>query len=304
VGGESTKAFERVLLLFDRGLLPFEILGDWRLVGTPHGTSPQRVDQLLTRIVRLAQGGNGVAAQLGLDMLALREQDNLLQHKDIEDKAWQLLEVTTAGAEVRSHWWDQLLSALGRRDPVRASRIACRVLTGEGLGMREEAARVLATIATDYPAEVMDAVGTAALDDEKGWKFFLGDFRGLLSRIPPEIAQSWVSRTGVEGARRLARHLPIPHLDNGKPMVPPLTEWVLSTFGSDERVFKEFCMGVHSMEIRFGDIAAQYEREANTARAFLEHSNSRIREWAAMELRWSTESAKREREEDAERWLS
>src|SRR5580700_1777373 len=87
------------------------------------------------------------------------------------------------------------------------------------------------------------------------------------------------------GARGLARHLQPPHLDReGRPIVPPLTAFVLDRFGDDEQVFEEFCAGTHSGQIYEGDIAAQHKREAEVARRFLAHPLRRVRDWALAEI--------------------
>jgi len=126
----------------------------------------------------------------------------------------------------------------------------------------------------------------------------------LIENLPSDVVKRWIAGAGVEGARRLARHLPSPYLkDSATPVVPDLTAWVLTEFEEDDRVFKEFTAGVHSFQIYSGDIAAQHETEAAVARDFLDHPLRRIREWAEMEERWAMDAARQEREEAEERDL-
>ena len=47
------------------------------------------------------------------------------------------------------------------------------------------------------------------------------------------------------------------------PELPPLTEWVLREFESDDRVFREFVFGVHSFQVYSGDYAKLREQEAD-----------------------------------------
>jgi hypothetical protein len=83
-------------------------------------------------------------------------------------------------------------------------------------------------------------------------------------------------------------------------VVPALTEFLLSTFEEDDRTFREFCAGVHSMQLYMGDIAAEHEREAEVARQFLDHPLRRIREWAVYEIEHAQGLARIERREEEE----
>jgi hypothetical protein len=155
----------------------------------------------------------------------------------------------------------------------------------------------------------MQALGEAVLNDKTGWKFYVHNFKMLIEALPSDVVKRWIASAGVEGARRLARHLPAPHLkesgthDDAIPIVPDLTAWVLTEFEEDDRVFKEFMAGVYSFKMYSGDIAAQHEAEAAVARVFLDHPLRRIREWAEMEERWAMDAARQEREEAEERDL-
>ena len=57
----------------------------------------------------------------------------------------------------------------------------------------------------------------------------------MVAALPSEVVREWLDGAGVEGARRIARHLPPPTLGpDGMPVVAPLTEWVLETFEDDD----------------------------------------------------------------------
>ena len=103
--------------------------------------------------------------------------------------------------------------------------------------------------------------------------------------MPEGVVRSWLDRVGKRGARVLARHLPPPALtETGGPGGPPLTEFVLSRFEDDDEVFQEFLAGTHAGQVYSGDIPAQHEEEAETARRFLGHPLRRVREWAVAEV--------------------
>jgi hypothetical protein len=98
-------------------------------------------------------------------------------------------------------------------------------------------------------------------------------------------------------ATKIARHIPQPHVDaEGKPVIPELTEYVLTRFEDDDRTFAEFCAGAHSLQMYTGDIASAREGEAERARAFFDHPLRRIREWAGIEYESGMADAQRHRE--------
>ena len=70
----------------------------------------------------------------------------------------------------------------------------------------------------------------------------------------------------------------------GQPVVPGLTSYVLERFGADEEVFQEFQEGTRNGKVYSGDIAGQYEQEAEVARKFLAHPLKPVRAWAAAEI--------------------
>jgi hypothetical protein len=80
-----------------------------------------------------------------------------------------------------------------------------------------------------------------------------------------------VTEHGPETVPYIASHLGSPHLQGGEPFIPPVTEWVLTQFGNDDRVFREFCMGRHAFGVLEGHAR---ERRAELERAvgpFLQH---------------------------------
>jgi hypothetical protein len=41
----------------------------------------------------------------------------------------------------------------------------------------------------------------------------------------------------------MAYQMDTPRLQDNKPFIPPVTEWLMTRFGADQRVFREFCAG-------------------------------------------------------------
>lgn len=303
--GPVVHALKRLLRMFDAGTISPGYLWHGNLVragGEP--PAPEDLVPILQRLAAGAERGDEVAARVGLDLLAVRlpydvpnEQPQLFrEHPEVAQLAWRLLGARPAGRPPASQWWRQIVAALGRAEPARAADLASALLVSDDLGAAEEAEAVLIDLGARTPSEVMEALGRVMLDTKSGWRFFVGEHRALVAAIPEDVVRNWIQRAGIEGARRIARHLPPPHVDaSGAPVVPPLTLWVLEEFEADDRTFHEFCAGVNSLKVYSGDIAAQHEDEAALARRFLDHSSRRVREWAGLEERSALEDAKRAR---------
>jgi hypothetical protein len=67
---------------------------------------------------------------------------------------------------------------------------------------------------------------------------------------------------------------------------------VLTEFEEDERTFSEFVAGVHSYQGYWGSYAEARQKEGLQAKAFLNDSSKRIRQWAVLEMRRAEEDAR------------
>jgi hypothetical protein len=122
------------------------------------------------------------------------------------------------------------------------------------------------------------------LDDERGFIFHIRVFRGLFEAIGQEEVQRWIDANGELAARRVARHLIGPHLsEEGEPIIPPLTDWLLTTFGDNKEVFSEFCMGRHSGEVRVGHARDRHASVMQQIAPFVHHEKKWVRDWAEYE---------------------
>jgi hypothetical protein len=114
---------------------------------------------------------------------------------------------------------------------------------------------------------------------------------------------TWLDKSGIEGARKIAGGLPRPYMDqSGKPAVSPITLEVLQRFGDDEKVVRAFVSG-SGFRSYSGDIAAQKMHEASVAAKFLNHPIAAIREWAKVEKHSSETQAAHFRQEDEEQFI-
>lgn len=214
---------------------------------------------------------------------------------------WCLLELTITDAGHEPYSWREILRSLSQEEPARVARMAAAALASSELILQQHAEKLLTELAGELPEVVMSELGAIMLDSERGMHFHIAVHRGLISALPPKTVIAWLEEHGVEAARRVGRHLPLPHLGpGGKPVVPPLTEFVLTRFEDDDWTFSEFCAGVHSFQTYTGDIARQHEQEAELARRFLGHQARRVREWAGGEMQQARSEAQRAREREEE----
>jgi hypothetical protein len=180
-----------------------------------------------------------------------------------------------------SQSWGRTPKKMSQIDNNRAADITVEGIANADYSTEQKAIEILSEIATENPETVIEKIGRVILDDKRGLKFYYGNYKDLVNAIPYQNVIHWIQNSGIEGARRLARHLPLPFLGHeNKPTVPPLTEYVLKKYGDDERVFKEFIVGGHIFQMYSVNIAEEHRKEAEVARKFLDHSVKKIREWA------------------------
>jgi hypothetical protein len=181
-------------------------------------------------------------------------------------------------------WWAEAMNRLAALDPKWTATIATKAISGDDISKRDKASAILTGVAATQPSTVMEAVGSALLDPERGWRWLIGSNREIFSRLPTDVVMRWLSSVGIEGARRIARHLPSPVVSGGEAYVPELTERVLRAYGDDKSVFDEFSAGRHDMEGSVGPLSSHYEGHAQVGRAFLNHPLPVIRKWAEREI--------------------
>jgi hypothetical protein len=226
---------------------------------------------------------------------------DLLSSPRFESLLEAVLEVALPVVGQETHAWRQLLEDLQTVGPESAVRLAVRALAGDDFQLAEQVQSDLVGLAPRDPERVMRLFGEGLLDPALGWRLAAHRLRGLVNALPPEVGMRWLQGHGRPAAVALARHLPPPFIGpSGEPTVPALTAYVLDRFAEDERVFDEFCAGMHSGQTYVGDIAAQHEREAEVARRFLDHDLPRVRDWAHREIAQATQQASWWRARDEE----
>lgn len=297
-GGERVHVFERAVRLIRASKLPAYQLRNFTFwVGTVRVTNEQVVTAIEILLPRM-EADEEFCADVLIDFLGARMHSGQLRALLSTNGLliWKALIGFASHPGREAFWWGQALQVAAPDNPKLAIRLACKVLLGERFELRDLGSSLLSQWAQTYPNEVMSEVGDVMLDPTTGVQFFLSKFP-MFTALPLNIVTDWLSKVGPEGAQKIARHLPHPYLDAaGKPVVPELTAWVLSQFEGDDRVFAEFCVGVHSFQIYTGNIADTHESEAEIARKFFDHPLRRIREWARTEYQSALQNAQRHRE--------
>ncbi|MGD1212150.1 MAG: hypothetical protein ABR973_12425 [Candidatus Acidiferrales bacterium] len=283
-GGSRVGVFDRAVRLIKEGQIPPYNLRNFTFwAGEVHTTNEQVVEAL--RILIPVASDDTLICDVIVDFLGARlhsgQLDKLIEsHREL---VWEGIAIATQNPGRETWWLARILGAAAPTNQPLAIRLACRALVDSKYDFKIEAENLLSNWASSYPREVMDEIGALMLDEKDGWQFFASKFR-VFDAIPPEVVIHWLESAGVPGARKIARHLPAPHVDaSGAEVIPKVTEFVLSRFEDDDVTFREFCAGTHSFQIYMGDVAAQKEAEAASVRPFFNHRLRRIREWARYE---------------------
>ncbi len=300
-GRDATKAFERALKLADTGALPVEYFD--RFGGTIYAKqlTPEQFYEIIKRLVdRLGEDKNRSVIQTAIILVfyylqSLSPKNHLQIPNDvnIQEQIWQVLELTVDERDGEYDSWDEIMRIMAKLDLDRAARITCVALISDNSQQKMAAEHILVDLAPSNPDLIMKRVGEVMLDEQKGWHFFIEKYRFLIESLPLDVMKNWLTSVGVAGALKVARQLPIPFInEEGEPIVPPLTEFVLSTFEDDEETFQQFCHGSHGLQVYMGNMKFQKEREVEDAKKFLDHPLRRVREWAEYQIESCRRSAK------------
>jgi hypothetical protein len=308
-GGDQVRQFERLLRMVDARSIPPECLRSLEHGVGDRLLTVRELRQALAHLQQAAQDGSGAAAQAAVHLLygslhrdhrvpaaeRLRAEPGLLE----ELEAVLRLALDAGGHEPT--FWMRLLEDLSEVAGDTAVGIAVRALRSENYNLRALAQQHLVGLAKAHPQAVVREFGAALLSSSTGWQHSIEDLSLLLRELPNAAVREWLESAGVGGARVLARHLEPPHLDEeGRPVVPELTTFVLERFGDDDQVFREFSAGTRLGRVTSGDIATELEREEAVARRFFGYPLSRVREWAVHAAESARQEAAYWRQRDGE----
>lgn len=311
--GDITRSFGRTIDLVKTGKLTMMSLNGFR-VGVRGRFLDEGEFSSLLEVLAERMDLDEAAYKLTMEVLGFRVENEkkggvgIPRVPKILAQVWNILEHEGAGHALEQHWWGEVVQRLADVDSAKAVSVAANALISESFDRERAAAKILCNLAPQYPEMVMESFGSILLHPTEGWRLHIMNQKELISHLPLGIVRNWLDNHVPEGARQIARHLPPPQLEDGKPIVPPITEHVLGRFELDDEMFKSFCIGVHNMQMYGGSgrgaIATQHEAEAGLAKQFLAHPLRRVREWAQYEEESATQYAARDRQEDEEDALS
>ncbi|MCI0460833.1 MAG: hypothetical protein L0Z62_28120 [Gemmataceae bacterium] len=311
-GGEALRAVPRLLYLVDRGSLPAPHLHGVTYVLGQRKLAPEELLSVLQRLAPECHQGNVPATEAALDILWLQidgltdaQCRQLWASEELRALIRETLRSAVKNPGRASYAWLKVAEALQQAGVPEVVALAVEALVSDAYDLREQAEKFLADRAGAAAEEVMQVLGRVLLDDRYKHHFFLDKYVKLFRALPVTAVAAWLETVGVEGARRIARHLPPPFLDpERRPQVPELTAHVLQRFEADERTFHEFCAGVGTTEVYWVEDGKKRERDAEVAEEFLGHPLRRIREWARQESVCARADAERERMEAVEENVS
>jgi hypothetical protein len=272
----------RTLRMIESGKLPVQTLKHFQYGVILDHMSPA---DLCAVLATLSHAGDAESLHIAVDFVGNCLQKQRPFEATEREAMWRVLESSAPVEDRADYWWTRALQAFGEDAPERACDVALLGLTGKDYEKSKDAWNSLSLLAMKHPDLVMQRIGAVLLDATHHWRIRSRVRGGLFQVLPTDVVRRWLDTTGVEGARVIASHLASPSIDvNGSPLVHPLTEYVLSTWGDDEEVFERFAVSTHHLQLYTGDMAAAHRREAERARPLLSHRVRAIRRWAENEV--------------------
>ncbi len=291
----SGRGFERLTGLADRLAAPASrfmrplAFGNWLQALT----EAQRI-VALDALKRLADSGDNEATSVGMDLIRMWEH----VHKapigpDMAPVALSLASSLPVGLG-DFHDWHEVLLALSSFYPRQVSGLMTDFLTTPGnVGKWSdgEVVAVFSRAASFDPAAVMEVVGASVLDPKRRTIYGVAVIHGLFESIGVKHVSEWVAQHGEDALPWLARHFQSPYLDkDGRPALPPLTEWLFRDHENHQKAFEWFCMG--RSDRVFSEVDVDPTQKRTQMQPFLSHELRRVREWAEYEIKIEENEAK------------
>lgn len=306
----QTAALARTIRLYDRGTLSPNYFLGFRYGPARQVLLPGALREVLPRLLLRWDDGDTQVGAIAVSLLYTwindqRETGVPVPYgidSDLRHDIGRVLAQTQNPAAVQAHEWRRVLDVYAKLEPENAVQLACVALENQNLALRDEATSFLVRMADATPTPVMTHLGLMLMDDARGIMLRILGINELLINLPTRVVLEWLEKTGLEGARRIASSLPRPFLDDGRPVLPSLTEAILQKFGDDEKIRRDFAVG-SGIRSYTGDIAGQHDEEARLATHFLSHPLEAVRFWAKKEKASAEWMAARHRQEEAERFL-
>lgn len=291
----SQAGFQRVMRLVSACAVPSRFLNGFT---SPNWESPLGVEDrvhILQFLLHYQSQDRQQAICIALSLLAAWTHYGSLPLPP--ELAGAVIQVLQASLDVRADVsaWSSLLESLAPSHPEETADLVTDALTSTGplrVVLEDLTQEVLLKLARQHPRLVMDAVGRRILDPSRRPFFGLRRFQGLFEAIGLPEVQRWMTEHGSEPIRYIAYQLETPHIQDNEPFIPPVTEWVMAQFGTDDKVFREFCAGRHSFEVQVGHARDRRSELERALAPFLEHPLQWVRRWAEWELKENEHEAK------------
>jgi hypothetical protein len=305
--GDAVRALPRLLQLVDTGRLPAT-----HLRGIAFGLGGRKLsrDELLSVLQRCLQAGRDDPKTLeaALDILGLETHDlgdghakELFAPGLLRKAALQVLKASVDNPGREQHAWFETAKALEQARTADVIPLVALGLVSKDARLREGAQKHLAERAGKIPREILAALEKIMKDKKRRHYLFLDKYVDLVGALPVSAVAEWLKRVDVQGARCLARHLPLPFIDEeGNPRVPEVTAYVLEAFENDQLTFEAFCSGAGTRDFYWVEGGKKRDRDAEVAERFLDHPLRRIRQWAKAESQAARAEATQQRLEDEE----
>jgi hypothetical protein len=201
--------------------------------------------------------------------------------------------------------WSSLLMRIGPTRPKEMVELILDALTGDWFNylMREkELVSLLVDCAAANPRFAMDAVGQRLLNPARRNRFCFTRLPELFEAIGVESIKGWIAQHGHNLLHYIVPHLASPKMEDGKPFIPAVTEWVFTDFENDEGIFRAYCTGRHDTEVQVTYAGNRRPALERALEPFRNHPLRRVRDWAEYELQSKYRDA--QENEHLSEWLA
>ena len=289
------KAVDRTIELIRSNVITTEYLSSFIYWRGEDALTDIEFETVLQYLVDAAQSNNANLIKICFNLIGNRLlgekegkiQSNILSNSGIYKLVKNFLQhdYTLNNVGQNIHFWSEILKKLMEVDPNTACAIAADSLVCGGIQAEQEVSQFLLKLSEINIDIVFNELLRVMFDEKKGWNFDIRSYKTLFNGLPVENVIDWLNKNGVKLARKIARSLYIPYLnESDEPVVNKLTEFVLTEFGEDDKVFIEFCMGGHSDQMYQGRMTQHKLKEIEIAKHFLKHRIPGIRLWAQKEI--------------------
>lgn len=302
----SQQGAERLIRLLqsipDAGMALLQQLGGERWLAA---LNPTQQEAILRGMLERYQEGSEYALLHAFSIVSmwLHFRKSLLNN-NLDDVLLEMLvasESKSVGAI--DYEWEQIVEHLTPVFPKEIASLLAREIANietRRYERRKYAIKHFKLLARENPETAMEAIGEHVMG-EKGDSFRIFEAQGIFDAIGLETVKPWIEKQGQTAALRIARSLDGPTVKDGKPHIPELADWLLTKFASYPKVFSEFAMGRHSMEVRWGYAKDREVELKEFLEKFSSYKQPWVQKWVDYEWNEHEFEVDRERRMEEER---